>query len=47
MPVYSEHEFTAIKNDPENPAYEFVFDALDAYNAEVYGSRKIPYDEAL
>ena len=47
LPVYSEEILNEIKTDPENADYTDIYAAIDAYNAETYGSRKIPYEEVL
>lgn len=47
LAVYSEEILNQIKNDPENPDYTSIYEAIDWYNAVKYGSRKIAYDETL
>lgn len=47
LPVYSEEILNEIKTDPENTDYTDIYAAIDAYNAGIYGSRKITYEEVL
>lgn len=47
LPVYSSETINEIKTDPENPDYAEIYAKIDAYNATLYWSRKIPYEEVL
>jgi Trypsin-like peptidase domain len=47
LPVYSEEVLNEIQTDPENPDYTNIYAAIDTYNANLYGSKKIWYQEVL
>lgn len=47
LPVYSEEVLNDIKTDPESSEYANIYAAIDEYNANLYGSKKIWYDEVL
>lgn len=47
LPSYTEETLYQIQQDREAPEYENIYALIDSYNANLYGSKKIWYDEVL
>lgn len=47
LPQYSEEILQEIMNDEDNPEYKEIYDKIDSYNATLYWSKKIDYQEVI